>query len=192
MGKEVVPSPPQLKTSHTCITDVLYVQAMCNAGFTYFHLTQLWPMIYDLPLQEVNVFIKHGIIILINHLSSMKSTHSFPIFCENAFHLGTLYTHMIFDLWPTLWKWIMLAKQDTVVCCFMIIISWTIPSSIHCLAIIMCEHISTKSTLHKHDLWPLTYCIRHYFRVQLFFAVLARCGNSRVVNFAILLMLSLL
>ena len=38
----------------------------------------------------------------------------------------------------------------------------------------------------------LTYCISHYFRVQLFSRFWTRCGNSRVVNFAIFLMLSLL
>ena len=36
------------------------------------------------------------------------------------------------------------------------------------------------------------YCISHYFRVQLFSRFWTRCGNSRVVNFAIFLMLSLL
>ena len=38
----------------------------------------------------------------------------------------------------------------------------------------------------------LGYCINHYFRVQLFSRFWTRCGNSRVVNFAIFLMLSLL
>ena len=35
------------------------------------------------------------------------------------------------------------------------------------------------------------YCISHYFRVQLFSQFWTRCGNSRGVNFAILLILSL-
>ena len=50
-----------------------------------------------------------------------------------------------------------------------------------------------------HTLVPVTasthcgkYCISHYFRVQLFSRFWTRCGNSRVVNFAIFLMLSLL
>ena len=38
----------------------------------------------------------------------------------------------------------------------------------------------------------LIYCISHYFRVQLFSRFLDFCGNSRVVNFAIFLILSLL
>ena len=36
------------------------------------------------------------------------------------------------------------------------------------------------------------YCISHYFRVQLFSRFWTRCGNSRVVNFAIFLKSSLL
>ena len=38
----------------------------------------------------------------------------------------------------------------------------------------------------------LCHCISHYFRVQLFSRFWTKCGNSRVVNFAIFLMLSLL
>ena len=42
----------------------------------------------------------------------------------------------------------------------------------------------------KHNV--MKYCISHYFRVQLFSRFWTRCGNWRGVNFAILLMLSLL
>ena len=47
-------------------------------------------------------------------------------------------------------------------------------------------------TQNKNETANLIYCISHYFRVQLFSRSWTRCGNSRVVNFAIFLMLSLL
>ena len=54
-------------------------------------------------------------------------------------------------------------------------------------------HPQLMAQTHKHtNTHALIYCISHYFRVQLFSRFWTRCSNSRVVNFAIFLMLSLL